>query len=812
MLQGAVTPPMADPERVASVMTPPAEMASSLAGLWSQALRSLWPTGPSSSSAMWGAGPFGVSQAAPQVGSASFADAWAQALGGAWAPAARSVPGRLEVPPGSLAEYVIDAWQRSILFLDVLRQRGDTYVEREKNKVACVLSFPAELVLDGATFDRPVNYALNRVIPPADQPTLEGRRPFVVFDPRAGHGPGIGGMKADSAIGVILAGGHPCYFVSFQTEPVPGQTVEDVARAQMRFVAEVAARHPDAEGKPCLIGNCQAGWQLMIAAALNPDIPGPIMLAGAPMSYWAGVRGHAPLRYLGGLLGGTWMTALAGDLGNGIFDGAALISNFESLNPANTFWSKPYNVYAKVDSEATRFLDFETWWGQAVLLNAQEMQWIADELFVGNRLSSGDIRASDGTRIDLHNINSPIVVFCSWGDDITPPQQALAWITDLFDTDDDVVANGQPIVYSLHPSVGHLGIFVSGRVAAKEHDKFVNGMNAIDLLPPGLYEAVITEEEGAADCDLVHGHYVLRFEGRTLADIRALGNNDAADERRFETVARLSEINKALYQAFLSPVVKAMTTQTSAEALRLLHVSRLRYKVFSSGNPVLSPVREAAQMVREHRAPVSQDNIFLGLERAFSDFITTSLNSYGRLRDMASESLFLNMYGSPLLQALVGLNSQRDQRRGSARELTRELAAMQAWAEAELHLEEGTPLDAVLRALLYIYRTERVVDERAFAIFLNSPELGWDDARPSIIELRRRMREQFMLVYRDEERAIDAMPSLLPSDAVRRKVDDVITRIVGTRDNVSAEVQQRLARVRAVLEACAGPHTLQAAQ
>ena len=132
---------------------------------------------------------------------------------------------------------------------------------------------------------------------------------------------------------------------------MPGQTIEDVCRAEAIFVEDVAARHPDAEGKPILIANCQAGWQIMMMAAINPNRTGPIMLAGSPLSYWAGVHGKNPLRYLGGVLGGTWLTALSGDLGNGIFDGANLVSNFESMNPANTYWGKAYNVYSKVDTE-----------------------------------------------------------------------------------------------------------------------------------------------------------------------------------------------------------------------------------------------------------------------------------------------------------------------------------------------------------------------------------------------------------------------------------------------------------------------------
>ena len=139
------------------------------------------------------------------------------------------------------------------------------------------------------------------------------------------------------------------------------------------------------------------------------------------------------MRYSGGLLGGSWLTAMAGDLGNGKFDGAWLVSNFENQNPANTLWTKHYNLYSKIDSEGPRYLEFEEWWGGHVLLNAAEMQFIVDELFIGNKLATAEIQASDGSRVDLRNIRSPIVVFCSKADNITPPQQALDWILDLYD-------------------------------------------------------------------------------------------------------------------------------------------------------------------------------------------------------------------------------------------------------------------------------------------------------------------------------------------------------------------------------------------
>jgi hypothetical protein len=415
----------------------------------------------------------------------------------------------LESDPFTAAffNYIQDAFERSVLFLDVLRRRGNGYLEQSNRTAPHVLKFEFDLLVDGRKLPKPVNYALVRIIPPADVTIDPRKRPFITFDPRAGHGPGIGGMKHDSEIGVALRAGHPCYFVGFLPKPEPDQTIEDVCRAEEHFVRLVAERHRNADGKPVLIGNCQAGWQIMMMASIEPDLPGPILIAGTPLSYWAGVRGKYPMRYLGGLLGGTWLTWMMGDLGNGVFDGAWLVSNFESNNPANTFWKKGYNVYANVDTEAKRFLDFEKWWGNPVLLDAKEIQFIVDELFVGNRLTAGKILASNGERVDLRKIRSPIIIFCSFGDDITPPQQALDWILDLYDEVDDLIADGQTIIYSLHQSIGHLGIFVSGKVAKKEHEEFVLNMNLIDVMPPGLYEVVLTEADGSVPrADLVKGN------------------------------------------------------------------------------------------------------------------------------------------------------------------------------------------------------------------------------------------------------------------------------------------------------------------
>lgn len=700
--------------------------------------------------------------------------------------------------PLAWQEYWLDTAQRWVLSLDVLRQRGNAYVERTEEIAPHVLNFAASVLIDGRKLERPVNYVLVEIVPPKGITIDPRRRPFIIFDPRAGHGPGIGGMKHNSEIGVALREGHPCYFVGFLPEPVRGQTVDDVCAAEALFVETVIERHPQAEGRPVLIGNCQAGWQIMMMCAVRPDLAGPIMLAGSPLSYWAGVRGKNPMRYFGGLLGGTWVTALAGDLGNGVVDGASLIANFEGLNPANTLWKKPHNVFANIDTEASRFLEFEKWWGNPVLLTAEEMQSITDNLFVGNKLERGEMHGWDGTRIDLRNIRSPIIVFCSQGDDITPPSQALQWILALYGKESDIVASGQTIVYCLHQSIGHLGIFVSGKVATKEHAEFAHAMDMIDITGPGLYEAVITGlDETVANPELVSGKYLFALERRSLDDVRAICQPNAEDARRFAAVARFSDVNRSLYQSTLSPVVKAMANEPTAEMLRRLHPNRIRFEMFSDRNPFMAMVPMWADMVRAHRRPAAADNPLVAAENALSETIENTLQTWADQRDQLLEATFLAIYGTPLVQAMAGLGTGEPV---AERDLALEAAATRVAQDAVARLRLGGPIAAALRALVYVLGGEKSVDERAFAVLVqiaaNSPalqKLGFGGFRDLL-------RDQQMIMRLEPQRGLDVMPDMLEDADIEARAAALraITRVATVGGSLSKGGQARLVKISAM--------------
>ena len=676
---------------------------------------------------------------------------------------------------GAATDYWTDAFQRAGLFLNVMKERGERSAAHAAKTAPHVLKFKAELVMDGRQLPRPVNYILARVLPPQDVNIDPRKRPFVVIDPRAGHGPGIGGFKTDSEIGVALKAGHPCYFVGFLPDPVAGQTIEDIALAEAAFLEHVIALHPEADGKPAVIGNCQAGWAVMMLAAMRPELFGPIIIAGSPLSYWAGVHGENPMRYTGGLLGGTWLTALVGDLGNGKFDGAWLVSNFENLNPSNTNWKKSYNLYSKIDTEGPRYLEFEEWWGAHITLNAEEMQFIADELFVGNKLASGNITTCDGTRIDLRNIRSPIVVFCSKADNITPPQQALDWILDLYKSVDEIRANGQTIIYALHDSIGHLGIFVSASVAKKEHDEFASNIDLIDVLPPGLYEAVLTpKSDDEPSSDLVLGDYLVRFVARSLDDIRALGSNSAADDACFATAARVSEINLGLYRTFMQPWIRSFASDGLSNWMRKLHPLRLQDEIFSSKNPFVHSIQALVDTAQRDRRTVSADNPIWRAQEQMSDYIEKSLDAYRDCRDAMQEATFYAVYGSPLLQAMVGLkSSDRDVHQRMAPDSARRALVAQRIDELKRAIPEGGPREAITRALLYVRMPEGTVDERGFNLLRRMR----DDTGSgmSLGDFKKLVREQFFMLQLDEKKCLEAMPQMLAEDP--DLADDLIIRL-----------------------------------
>ena len=540
-----------------------------------------------------------------------------------------------------MLRYQRDLLERSILLWDTLRQRANNMIAHERAGKPPLLDFDYEMLLDARRFEHPANYALLRITRVGDacfEDCVDSTKPpVVIVDPRAGHGPGIGGFKRDSEVGMAMHEGHTVYFVTFFPEPCPGQTLGDVHHVLRRFVEEVTKRHPGTP--PVLYGNCQAGWAIALLCADCEGLVGPAVLNGSPLSYWAGESGVNPMRIAGGMVGGVWLTHLLADLGDGRFDGAWLVANFENLKPESV-WQKYANLFTDIDAERERFLEFERWWNAWYFLSREEILAIVENLFIGNQLEEGKFRICEGCTADLRRIRNPLVIFASYGDNITPPHQALDWIPTVYKNTADLKAAGQRIVYLTNPHVGHLGIFVSAKVARLEHRAILESLQEFDALAPGLYEMKIDNPSGDPDCH--KPAYSVRFEERQVSDIKVNTSHQA-----FERVRQVSEANEQLYRTFVSPLVRSFANPWTAALLEWLHPMRTsRYLFSETFSPWMRGVAELAQIIEQRRKALSSDDPFIMREQSASEHVFKAIERIRERRDATEEQIFAFLYGA----------------------------------------------------------------------------------------------------------------------------------------------------------------------
>jgi hypothetical protein len=537
---------------------------------------------------------------------------------------------------GDFLDYAIDASQRYVLFLDALRERANNMLDREAAGMPPLLHFDWEVVSDARRFKRPVNYALLRITGCPhylEQYLRPDARPVIVIDPRAGHGPGIGGFKRDSEIGVAMRLGHPVYFVSFFPDPCDGQTLGDVLLALERFVDEVTRRHPGAH--PVLYGNCQAGWAVaLLCAKCSTRVRGPAVLNGSPLSYWASQSDTGSSRALGFLLGGSWMAHLLADIGHGRFDGAWLALNFEAINPRHAVWDRLAALFTAPDEERERFIEFERWWSSFHSFSREEICAIVENLFIGNQLESGELRIDQHCLVDLRLVRNPLVVFASDGDSITPPCQALNWIRELYADTSALKAAGQRIVYLIHPNVGHLGLFISASVALREHRALLDHIDEIEALAPGLYEMLLRSGEG----DHISG---VSFEPRQVEELPF-----EYDSQPLESAARASTALALAYDGVLAPWTRLCGTPWNAALAHWFHPMRFSRWAFSERiNPWMSFIPPAADTARKYRHGSDEDNPLLAAERAMQKQIAEGIDLLAKQTGAWHEAAFGLAYG-----------------------------------------------------------------------------------------------------------------------------------------------------------------------
>src|SRR4029077_15427606 len=267
------------------------------------------------------------------------------------------------------------------------------------------------------------------------------------------------------------------------------------------------------------------------------------------------------------------------------------------------------------------------------------------------------------------------------------------------------------------------------------------------------------------------------------------------DERRFETAKRVSEMNLEAYRKYVQPWVKSIVTPQMAELMRNWHPLRLQYEVLGSQNPFMTAVEKAADTAREERKPVAKDNPFLAFQERISQQIVTSLDQWRDSQEALSESIFLAVYGSPALQAGVGVDpvstpSRRSEMDAGHRELLRARIA-----ELKSKIGSGGLREAGIRALLYVGSARGMVDERSLEALRRLRQAD-ESARITLAEFKMMVREQFFMLLLARDAAPATIPKLLPANMdERREVFAAIQEVLSASAEISGEAAKRLREV-----------------
>jgi hypothetical protein len=241
-----------------------------------------------------------------------------------------------------------------------------------------------------------------------------------------------------------------------------------------------------------------------------------------------------------------------------------------------------------------------------------------------------------------------------------------------------------------------------------------------------------------------------------------------------------------------------MVTPQMAETMRNLHPLRLQYELFSSKNPLMPAVESLAEKVSEDRKAVSKDNPFMAFQEQVSKQIVKALDSWRDSQEALSEAAFLAVYGSPALQAAVGIDPQSSPSRRQEMSAAHREMLERRIAELKSRIGEGGLREAAIRGLLYVGSARGMVDERSLEA-LRSLRRSDTAARLTLAEFKMLVREQFFMLLLDQEGALAAIPKLLPDNATERNAAFAAIRdVLSAGTAISGEVAKRLQRLAAL--------------
>jgi hypothetical protein len=209
-------------------------------------------------------------------------------------------------------------------------------------------------------------------------------------------------------------------------------------------------------------------------------------------------------------------------------------------------------------------------------------------------------------------------------------------------------------------------------------------------------------------------------------------------------------------------------------------------------------VASIAENVRAERKPASDTNPFLGVQAAVSEQIVRTLDTWRDAAQNLSEQAFMAIYGSPILQAAVGVDAESARpRRPGKSPAHRELVERRI-AELKAKINQGGLVECAIRGLLYAGASRGAVDERGVEALrrIRATSTG---TRLTLSQFKQIAREQFFLLLLEPEATLAAIPKLLPADVAERKKGlAAIRTVLSAIGDITGETAERLKKVESL--------------
>jgi hypothetical protein len=316
-------------------------------------------------------------------------------------------------------------------------------------------------------------------------------------------------------------------------------------------------------------------------------------------------------------------------------------------------------------------------------------------------------------------------------------------------------------------------------------------LESIEALPPGLYAMQIKESkrsDGATE-------YEVEFQEHRLEDLALrLNRFERADERPFETVEAVSELNQRAYELFARPWVTASTTPLTAWLGRTFHPLRVQHWAFSDLNPLLWWVEAASDAAKAHRQKAEPSHPLRKLEGAFSQLVSGALGLHKDVRDAATEALFFQIYGN----MFIGYSGEK-MHVDATRSPPVNPASLPVVAGALAAVDQGGYPAALARVGELLARTGAPVPlsriERKAALVKEYAEL-----LPDLPEREWKLTRgrQYNIVRYEPERALSTLPKLLADPSDRQRFLEVMEHVTNDREFVGDPTPEQLEMVQRI--------------